>query len=312
MTQTVLAVGVLALVSCTAQRVAQEATPGAVEGAVGALEERETQARLADIAAEPEVRRAAENVAATATDGIIAALSEEERQAELTDLTGRYISAVSTAFAQNLGRDLSPEVQRMVAGSVDASIREISSERNIARVEQLTAGLTDSVLRGVLSGVHRGAGPEVVSALMRDTLKPGLIALLDEDMNRALGVTAYEMSRQAVLGAEEGIAGRQSRGGVLQRWLLEGPGAIIAALLLLALLGGLVFLALRARRLRRENERREAALLSLAQALKATEGLPWAPELRQSLRDQLRDQAGADYLREVLRTHQDLRMRPHH
>jgi hypothetical protein len=293
-----------------AERVARHASPEAVEGAVAGLAEPEVQAQIADIANDPEVRRAAENIAATATDGIIAALSEEERQEELTTMAGRYVSAVSAAAARTMGRELGPELERVITGSVDASIREMASEQNISRLERLSAGLTDSVMRGVLIAMRSGIAPEFAREVLHDVVRPGLIAMLDAEMNHALGVTAYEVSRQAVLGAEAGLAGRHEGQGILQRWLLAGPSAIVAWLVLLALVLGLVWLAVRSRRLKRDNERKQAALVSLATALKATESAPWARELRETLRHQLRDQAGSDYLRELLRTNQDLRMRP--
>lgn len=305
-------VGGAAAVGCArpAQHVARHASPEAVEGAVAGLSEPEVQAKIADIATDPEVQRAAENIAATATDGIIAALSEEERRQELTTMAGRYVSEVSAAAARTMGRELGPELERAIAGSVDASIREMASEQNISRLERLSAGLTDSVLRGVLVAVQSGVAPQFAREVLHDVVRPGLIAMLDEEMNRALGVTAYEVSRQAVLGAEAGLAGRHEGQGVLQRWLLAGPSSIVVWIVLLALGIGLVWLAVRARRLKRENERKQAALLTLATALKATESAPWAQELRETLRDQLRDQAGSDYLRELLRTNHDLRMRP--
>jgi hypothetical protein len=55
-------------------------------------------------------------------------------------------------------------------------------------------------------------------------------------------------------------------------------------------------------------EHREAGIVLLAKAIKATEDKPWSPELQETLRETVRDEDASEYVRETLRKHKDLRL----
>jgi hypothetical protein len=90
--------------------------------------------------------------------------------------------------------------------------------------------------------------------------------------------------------------------------ILLGIGAGVFALIVVLTL---LWAARRSKVHREELAQRDGALILLANAIKASEEEPWAPELKKVLRRTARDNDGAQYLRRVLHDRPELRLSEH-
>ena len=295
-----------------AKQASKEAAQTTVLTTLRELNDPRTRELLAEVLNMPEVQAAARNLAANATQGAVAGLTQEEQLARIQEFSQSYIAALSSALAQALHRDLSREMASLAALTTDAAVRAALSDRHRADMEALSAAVTRAASQAMATGIREDIGPAIRQVLARD-IGPGLGGMLDANLNGALARTSRHISRGVLFGVHDAVPATRAPAiaafgltldvfGVVL--LLSGLGVLLAI--------GLLIWALRLRsRLRREHteaERREAGVVLLARAIKATENKPWASELQETLRETARDDEASDFLRETLRKHKELRL----
>jgi hypothetical protein len=128
--------------------------------------------------------------------------------------------------------------------------------------------------------------------------------LNDGTLDAALDRTARSVSRAASIGVQDAVP----TGGPSVLFLIFLVAAGFCIVAAIALLIWSLRLRSRLREEHAEMERREAGIVLLAKAIKATEDKPWSPELQETLRETVRDEDASEYVRETLRKHKELRL----
>jgi hypothetical protein len=270
---------------------------------IDAGEARREVQRLLD---SPAVGNAAEQIARRFVSGLVAGLDETALQENLR--------ALSRTAADAIARDLGPALRQALASdALRADLAAMADEITRAAVRGLAEGVERDLGPALRAALERDVGPALRTALERE-VGPGLAGMIDPPLRQRVGLLARDVTREGLAGADDAVG---TRGGALlhrAEALLDRGALLFLVLTILAAVAALSLLALlpwqwtRMRRARAELARREQALLLLAHAIKTTEDRPWAPELRETLRHELSDSEAADYVREVLRRHPDLRM----
>lgn len=290
----------------TVRQAAKEAAPAAVEGAIEGADDPETRNDIAGIIADPEIHEASAALAAALTEGVVQGLSDSERTARVQALMDSMVESVGLAMARTVRQDIGPELAMMFAGAVDVALQRALAEQTQERMQEMA----QAVSRGMLEGMG-----EAILDPMTDRPRVAL--------SPALGGLAREVTRQAAFGFEEAVQdarlreGSGERGqvlaafGALADFALFVPALLVGGLVLVLVLGvaALIWALWRLRHYRRMSQAREAAALSLARAIKETEGAAWSDELRQHVARAARDPSGEE-LRQLLREHRELDLRP--
>lgn len=262
------------------EQAAAGATPAVIEGSLDTMAERENRTRLVQILGSPEVEDAARELSARVTDGTLAALTQEQRFERVTAATNAFIAKVSEAMSEQLHETVAPEIARTVAMSTDAAIRRALSGANLEQLGSAIALLAERAVTAILASVRAE-----IRAMVREELGPALRdELRDPETQRVLGQTARTMSKQVVLGAQEGFetlnaredAGR-ARATVLTRLQdMTSRGnsmmtlVVVVLLLLVLVVGGWVARSwLRVRGALATAKTREVALVGELEALRA-------------------------------------------
>lgn len=292
------------------KQAAQEATPAAVEEAADEAQDPETRNNIAQLMADPQIRDATAGLSEAVVGGALVGLSDAERAAQLQRVTDAFVATVGAAVARSLRNDVGPQLSATFSEAVDRSLARALDAETEARVSAMALAVT----RGAMQGFG-----ELVVDPTTGRASPFL--------SHMMGQFAREMARQGAFGfdeavreAERGHADADGRldGGVLAAagrmsdWAIALPPLLIGALAFLAL-GGAVLLGLALWRLqhhRRMSRAHEEAALALARAIKATESAAWSDELRSHIARATRDDAGGAELRQLLRDHAELRLRP--
>lgn len=303
--------------------VARQATPTAIETSLRALDEEENQRVLAHILESPQIELATERLVARVTDGTLAALTDQERSVRVAQFAHAFAGEIGAEMGEQLRVNVGPEVVAMVGRAVDVSLARALREDNQTRIGEAVANIARESASAVALAFMQEMRPQLRAMLREDLIPAMRDGLRDPEMQRALGETTRTMTSQVVLGMQDAFeqldarhAQRQGRdtiltqlqglakgGSMLARWFAIGLGAVSILLIV-----WLLRTRSRASALTTESDRREAAIVMLAQAIKATEEKPWAHELRSILKDTFRDNEHADYLRDVLRRQKDLRL----
>ena len=302
---------------------AATATPEVIHAGLTALDTAETRRQVLEILASPDVQKAAQLLMARLTDGTLDALTTGDRANRIATLSSWFVTHIAESVSRSLHTELGPEIAQVVSASVDASLQQALSPENQARIASTVAVLVQQSVTTLAASVNREMRP-TMRAILREDLGPALRdALGDKPTQDALAGAMRVLTRQAVLGMQDAfveIDAREKTGrgpptlmSRLQVLAVDGSNLTryVAAVLavLVALLAVWLFRTrTRATHATREVERRQAALLSLSQALKATEGRPWSDELREVLENALRDDAKAEYLHELWRDNKAVRL----
>lgn len=250
---------------------ARGGTPAAAESALDKLEDARTQERIAAIMRSPEMQAAMRELGSGLTDGLVQQLSTDAMNERIDQLVTRFTHAVVTSLES-----------------------EALSDTNKAELDRFAAALTASVVRAasteipasVAPALHRAIVDELGPALresMHKDLGPGVVALLHApELQAALGETAHDVAKHAVLGSNEGLAElaekrKRDEGGTPlgavgaffseRTWLLA---AVVTALLLAVPIVWLWRDRRAARRYRDEAVRRNARAAALLDAIEAS------------------------------------------
>jgi hypothetical protein len=271
----------------TASRIAE----GGVEGSLDALSQPESQRDAEKIATSDEIQNATEAISASVTRGILAGLTTGDDGDKLREAAGSYMDDAGPRIEQLMREDIAPGVAAIVRQSVEASLATATSEENQARTREIVAATTHTAVRAATAALAEGIREDLVPAIAEiDTA-----AMDSRPVQTALGGIAHEVSRQAVLGSQAGLAEVQDTAertdepgllGGLADQIAIGWATMIAFVVALALtLVVLIMLVIKGRSQRRHLEadarQREDMLLTLARSLAS--GGRLSPEQEQAL-----------------------------
>jgi hypothetical protein len=304
---------------------ATSATPAVINESLKTLDTDATRKLILDLLSNPDVQKSAQMLIARLTDGALDALSRPERAERIAQLAEMFLTRIFAAVEHTLHTAIGPEVANMVSETVDAALQHAMSPENQERMADTVAKVTERAVT-VLATTVNAQMHTTLRTVLREDLGPALRdGLNDKATQDALGATMRTMTKQAMLGMQDAfveIDKRDHQGAVpptlfsrMQRLAVEGSNLaryVAIALGALVLLLGFWLFRTRSRvsLVTREADRREAALLSLAQAIKSTEDKAWSPELRDAIENALRDDEKAEYLRELWRTNKAARLSP--
>lgn len=252
-----------------------------------------------------------------------AAVREATKTATPAAVEGTLETASEPARRDDIATILSdPEIlgaSRLLSEAVASGALEgLTDAERLERTREFSAALITQVTQSLTQGVMNGMTQQLVATEPGDPGAPG------EPEASAIALMARQAGHGAALGFQDAVrqtelrrqAGDERAGDVLAlpaQLERVGLGTLAVLGLVLAVVGLGIVVALigslvRQRRVRRESQAREDALVMLASVIKSTETAPWSGELRDRLRDAARSNAAADTLRGVLRRHSGLRM----
>jgi hypothetical protein len=219
-------------------------------------------------------------------------------------------AAMEGAISGALSPQSRRQAEQFAAAVARAGAQGAFSPESRAVAEEFAAAVSRASMQGVAEGIEQDLGP-AIRALLVEELRPALDELAGDGTFEAPGQLARVMSREAVLGVNDALliiqrSDEQTALAQLERLTRRGINiALIAAIALgvivLALIALLLRMLQKAHAQREILTQREASTLLLAQAIKAAEAKPGAEEFAATLREELRDREGADYVRELLR-----------
>lgn len=278
-----------------AEDMAEEVPEPLITESLETMQQPDTRELITEIAAMPEIQEATRTFVARITDGAFAAMDDEARGERITQAVQGFVREVSQTLADQLGAQIAPALSQGVASGLERALVRLTDEESLEDIAELAQTLGRAGARELVYGMHE--------------------ALQDPEVQRTAGMTARNLGYQVAMGAGEAIEDIEDRqhgsrasgateapqaSGAAQS--SETPWAALAAAALAALLLAVALSS--AYRVRR----RERALLAVADALKSAEGRSWEADLRRMLSRRFRDDPDAEYLRELLRRHPELRL----
>lgn len=298
-----------------------------VRGGVEQLVEPETQALLGKL--KPDIRQASEELAGGLVGGALDALTREDRQKAVAKMSQRFSKTVVDELEKATGR-LGPALRGQLTAAVRGVLQEVLSERTRTAASATVKRLVSTTTQALAHGLERELAPAAAGA-MRDNLGPATEQVVRRNLKPALSDTTRELTRSAILGLDQGVAGTKALDAKLvaandalfnrldltvKRSLNEGEetaGALgrvaiwVAALLALiaAALGAFLWWS------RRNISRSEEALKLLTKSIKESEQAGRAEALRAAIKRNGRSsdmQEGMLHLERFLIHHPDHRL----
>ncbi|MBS2019878.1 MAG: hypothetical protein JST00_43850 [Deltaproteobacteria bacterium] len=292
----------------------EAAVPAAADTSLRMAEDQKTRARVAAALATPEMQSALQSLSSGLVQGAVKGLSSDEISAHVDKMVGQFVHAFMIELAKGIDGDVGPALSKVTKGAVDGAFDAAMSPEHQAKIAAMIAATVASAMRAVANEIPAtmapafkkamadDIGPAVREMMARD-LAPGMAAMVrSPELKNAMGETAREIARQAVLGSNEGFAElaekrEHDKGGnplgvvgtffMGRTWLLA---ALTTALVLAIPIAWLT----RERRLSRkqqlEIERRNARASALLGAMEAAPDGRWPSELLAMLREQLLDE----------------------
>jgi hypothetical protein len=235
----------------------RQATAGALDQALDTFEDARMRQRVAAFLATPEaqqtLREAAAGLAAGFAEGSIETLSEDDKVRQRLVMLSSLVASTATRAA------------------MESAVEEASSPETTRRLQGIAVGTATLATRAAMQEMNSdlvsmmGTLGPAIRATMTDDVEPGVHELLNSsEVRSALAAAAFEMSRQAVLGSNEGLAEleqKRRKTGLLARlsgafasatWLLPLFLAVCAATIV-TLTMGLFRMRSRIRALGRRN-----------------------------------------------------------
>lgn len=212
----------------------KQATAGAMDQSLASLGDARTRQRIEDITASPEMQQVLRDIAGGATSGVTGSLTDEETVKRIARLTDAITRAAARA-------------------AVEATISEMSSAKTQRQMQELAVSTATAGTRAAMEEMSKQM------SLMLVTLGPALRTTLNDDVGpgvrdafgnpniqAALGATAFELARQAVLGTNQGMADLEERhkkvGTLAKITSLISASWVIPVVLAIALATVIVFL----------------------------------------------------------------------
>lgn len=310
---TLLLMGCGAPVAQLSAEIPRQAVPAAVQAGIGSLDDPETRRRIERILASPEMQAIQRDLVAGIVDATLTTFDDQGRSQKIGLVADR---AVAGTFAV-LDRELPAFGQHVTRGAIDGALDAmLSPSRGAAVAKQvglvLDAGLTSAanaaeraeIAKAMSVAMKDEIGPAMRAAL-RDQVAPGLAETLkNEELQRALGLTARTLGRELVLGVTEALAqqkpppesdsllGRLS--GLAQKGAsLFGSAAWVLVLVIAALFVWILKLLAQARRYRADADRRAEGARLLEDTARSFSGKPWGSEVMSALEQRIREERRA-------------------
>ena len=294
-----LTVSQLACVNGT-NRLVRTAVPAGIEETLRALNDPENQELMRRLVNDPELRQAAHDFTAAITGGALDGLTEEARHRKIQELSQAYIRTLSSTLSKSLDEDISPAVTRTVESIMGGAIAAAVSPEN----RRLTASFVDSVARSAMTalmqstarGLRDDLGPALgkviaddlspaltkmiaddlgpaLGKVITEDLKPALADLLTTQSQQAIGGLVRQITKDAVLGANDGMSelGISLRPNAGDGLGIFGWLALILGLVVLILaiwLGRTIYTR---RSLEQERARSERMLLNVLRTIQRTD-----------------------------------------
>jgi hypothetical protein len=255
----------LALLACTPNNIARQASRAAVDEGAEQLTKESTQDTLQEAAEDPKIRAATSEMTESISEGVLRALESERARTQISAMTRSITQAAVQQLVASLGQE---QTRQSLAG--------------------LTRGVTDAALEQVASSLQTDFRPAVRSMLQEDLATGMAAALRSQELQPALGQTAQTVAYNAMLGANNGLgAAWQGQEGMLgtARGLpsvtstLLWPALIGMGLLSLMFVSGAVMMVARARHAHAEVARLESATLLLATAMRERQATEQTDEI---------------------------------
>lgn len=306
----VFVTGCASSAGAASEEIAERATPAAIEQSIRTMHEEENRRLIVELLGSPEVEEASAQFIARVTDGALTALSEEERRARLREAADAFVSDTAESLGKAMHESITPEISRMIAQSVDATLQRALSDENQQKMADTAARITQTTMLAMMDSVRNEVGTS-----MRESLE-------SEETERAVGRLMRAATKEIVLGMQDGfeeIDRRHERGKGketlltrMQTFASEGATVLMFASLLFAIATAALVVwllrtraqanavAAKAKLAAAEAERREAALLALTEALKSTENQPWSRELFERIQGAISNDSHGSYFRDLL------------
>ncbi|HEY4158456.1 MAG TPA: hypothetical protein VGM29_10170 [Polyangiaceae bacterium] len=282
---------------------ARTATPAAVRGSLEGLHDPQSRRLLAEFLRDPEIREASGELARSITDGALSGLMDLEGDRKMQAATDVFVDRFGAAVARSLHSQIGPELSAIVVRSVNDSLAAAFSPDNQKLARRFASGLAPPQRGGDAGNPADKTDPQ------RDSPAERLARSLAR--SAALGVqdAVHQSVQKEDVGHKQSgdilaFAGKSADHGVRLLWLLGVSAGVFA----LTAIGAILWALSRTRRYRLESSAHEQAALLVARAIKAAEGAPWAAELKEHLKQAMRDDDGAEHLRRLLRRHSDVRL----
>jgi hypothetical protein len=298
-----LALGVAAsTLACAtgAERIARSGVEGGLGGALEALNEPRNRELLLRLLRDPDIQEAAHDLTEAITGGAVDGLSDEARMQRIREASDAYIRTISGAVGAALDEDISPAVTRgigdVVGGTVAAALRPENARLARSFVDGVTRSTITAFMQSTAQGLRDDLGPALNLVLERD-LGPGLQRVIEDNVGPALrkvierdlqpmieaalggeeggaaGMFARDLTRQIVLGANDGMSelgislSPNSKDGIgVFGWI---PIVLAGLLLLLSVLLVRMFMTRRA--ITQDRARSEEMLVNILRAIKSSD-----------------------------------------
>ena len=266
-----LALGLGCVVGCAhgTENLVRSGMAGGVGGSLEALNDPLNKQLLLKLLADPDIQRAAHDLTAALTGGAVDGLSDEQRMLRVREASDAYVRSVAAAVGDALDEDISPAVTRAVNDIVGGAVAGALRPANIRRAQELVDGVTRTTITAFTQSTARGLRDDLGPALnkviaedlgpalqqvvennigpafrkvIHDDLGPAMMAVLDGEDGGASGSFARALTKQIVLGVNDGMSelgispspNAKDGGGGLSWWRIVM--GVLAGLLMLLLL----------------------------------------------------------------------------
>ena len=248
-----LAASQLACVAGT-DRLVRTAVPAGIEETLRAFDDPENREILMRLLGDPELRDATEQLVAAVARGAVDGATDAEQARQLEALSESYVRTMSATLAEVLDEELSPaaarSVERIVGGAITSAVGSKQARLTSSFVDGVTRTAVVALMQSSADGLQHDIGPALgavirddvgpaLHAMVRDDLKPALRELLDAEAVAAIGGLVRQITKDAVLGANDGmselgmsLSPNEDDGLGFFGWLTVVLGLVVALLLL--------------------------------------------------------------------------------
>jgi hypothetical protein len=264
------------------------------------------------------MQRALQSLSSGIAQGAVKGLSSDEMSEHVNKMVGQFVHAFMVELAKGIDSDVGPALSKVTKQSIDGAFDAAMSPEHQAKIAAMIAAIVSSVMKQTASEIPTTMAPALrkamaddigpaVREMMAKDLAPGMAAMVrSPEFKAAMGETAREVARQAVLGSNDGFAEvaekrEHDKSGnplgvvgtffMTRSWLL----AALATGILLAV--PLLWLARERRQSRKQHleiEKRNARAAALLGAMEAAPDGRWSSDMLKMLRRELLDETVED------------------
>lgn len=289
-----------------AEKMVRGGIEGGLAGTLEALNDPHNKELLRKILQDSHIKQSAHDLTEAITGGALDGVTDAERMKKIREASDAYIRTIASAVGKALDEDISPSVARgvgdVVGGTIASALRP--ENRQLARsfIDGVTRSTITAFMQSTSKGLRDDLGPALNKVLAQD-LGPGLQRVIEDNLGPALktvmerdlqpmmasalggeegggaGVFARALTRQIVLGVNDGMSDLgispvgSSKNGTATTGGFGVLGWIpwVLGVLLLILTIAVVRLMLTRRAIAADRARSEAMLVSILRAVKSGE-----------------------------------------